>query len=77
TQQGHRPEAETGTPSIVEATRNKVLYARRVSDYQVDKGKSGARIYPLEHDKPTKAPAPVATNTPQTTETQAQGSHAT
>ncbi|MDE4994863.1 outer membrane protein assembly factor BamB, partial [Francisella tularensis subsp. holarctica] len=56
---------------------NKVIYDSILSDYQVDHGKSVARIYPLEQDKPTKATAPLATKTTKTTETKSKGINAT
>ncbi|MBG8548753.1 outer membrane protein assembly factor BamB [Francisella tularensis subsp. holarctica] len=77
TEKGIIIEADNGTTYLVDAYSNKVIYDSILSDYQVDKGKSVARIYPLEQDKPTKATAPLATKTTQTTETKSKGINAT
>lgn len=77
TEKGIIIEADNGTTYLVDAYSNKVIYDSILSDYQVDKGKSVARIYPLEQDKPTKATAPLATKTTQTTETKFKGINAT
>lgn len=77
TEKGIIIEADNGTTYLVDAYSNKVIYDSILSDYQVDKGKSVARIYPLEQDKPTKATAPLATKATQTTETKSKGINAT
>ncbi|AEE87972.1 PQQ (Pyrrolo quinoline) WD40-like repeat, enzyme repeat domain protein [Francisella cf. novicida Fx1] len=77
TEKGIIIEADNGTTYLVDAYSNKVIYDSILSDYQVDKGKSVARIYPLEQDKPTKARTPLATKATQTTETKSKGINAT
>lgn len=76
TEKGIIIEADNGTTYLVDAYSDKVIYDSILSDYQVDKGKSVARIYPLEQVKPTKVNTAVD-KTMQTTETKPKGINAT